>query len=1006
MVQFPQKTRISTLGALLVVVASALAVIPGAGEIAHAAPLSVVHVDPDGDDTNSGTATSPLRTVEHAVRRVADGGTIQVHSGRYHEQVQIYDKDVTIEAADGADVVFDGASRLPTWTRSGSTWSAPWTASYERGTPPWVDPERLVAGFPEMLFIDGVALQEVENEDELGPGRFFNDTGTRRLRIADDPTGRVVEASTLNWAFYFNGATGSTLRDVRVRRYATPKSNMAAIRAYGDGVTLDGVVVEDNAFAGISAMGSNITIRDVVSRRNGQNGIHGHYADGLVIDGVTVIDNNTERFDPMWASGGIKVTTSAHVVVKNSYIADNHGPGLWFDLEVINSSVYSNLLERNHRSGIEIELSGHVVVADNVTLDNGEAGLYILESNDVEIWNNSMIGNWTELRIFEGNRPVPSNRHPLVEWETARIDVFNNVIGPSPTGRSQMELASCGCLNPRPTGHDMSTTSDNNAFWRRATGAQLSYWLVGDDRSSDLSRSLADHSSFSGLDQQSVEFVSSNDPISSDPAAADYRNRHAMQAADLPASVTALVGDRTPVVGPFTVSDRPNDAPDVAPPVQPSTTTTPPTTTSPGTTTPPSTQPPASKQLPTPHPPTTTQPPAATQPPSTFPRVSPLPAAGGSSTASQDAPTPAITTTSPFRLLDTRPGEPTSDGRFSGLGRLAAGQTVQIDVAGRGPIPSDASGVALTVTALTAGDGGYVTLYPCSQRRPFTSNLNVAPHSVLANAAIVALSTTGSLCVFTSSAADVIVDTSGYIADDSTMTAISPVRRIDTRDAGAAVGGGVTLRVDMAGTSSIPASASTVAFNLTATGAAADGHATVYRCDRARPNASSLNFRHGEDVASLVVAELDTDGAVCIFVSTTTNLVIDMTAYIATDDLNMFRPSRLVDTRPDGVTLDGRHQRTGRRPSGSTMRVQIAGRADVPTDATAVLLNVVAVGPLDPGFVTVYPCSTTRPHTSNLNFSRGLNVNGASVSALARDGDICIYNAGRTHLVVDVAGSL
>jgi hypothetical protein len=55
----------------------------------------------------------------------------------------------------------------------------------------------------------------------------------------------------------------------------------------------------------------------------------------------------------------------------------------------------------------------------------------------------------------------------------------------------------------------------------------------------------------------------------------------------------------------------------------------------------------------------------------------------------------------PGRLLDTRPGMETVDGLQAGVGRMAAGTTIDIEIGGRSGVPADGAGsVMLNVTAV------------------------------------------------------------------------------------------------------------------------------------------------------------------------------------------------------------------------------------------------------------------------------------------------------------------
>ncbi|MEM8746249.1 MAG: choice-of-anchor Q domain-containing protein, partial [Actinomycetota bacterium] len=66
-------------------------------------------------------------------------------------------------------------------------------------------------------------------------------------------------------------------------------------------------------------------------------------------------------------------------------------------------------------------------------------------------------------------------------------------------------------------------------------------------------------------------------------------------------------------------------------------------------------------------------------------------------------------------------------------------------------------------------------------------------------------------------------------------------------------------------------------------------------------------------------------------------------------------PARLLDTRDGENTVDGLFNGIGRRTDGQTTELQATGRAGVPTDALAVVVNVTAVGPDTVGFITVEP---------------------------------------------------
>jgi hypothetical protein len=112
-------------------------------------------------------------------------------------------------------------------------------------------------------------------------------------------------------------------------------------------------------------------------------------------------------------------------------------------------------------------------------------------------------------------------------------------------------------------------------------------------------------------------------------------------------------------------------------------------------------------------------------------------------------------------------------------------------------------------------------------------------------------------------------------------------------------------------------------------------------------------------------------------------------------------PSRVLDTR---TGLGGTF---GRLPNDTFIDVRVTG-GSVPTDATAVVLNVTAVGATFSTDLRVFPTprsGTARPLVSNLNLARGDTRANLVTVAVGEAGKVRIYNtAGTPHVLVDVEG--
>jgi hypothetical protein len=105
-----------------------------------------------------------------------------------------------------------------------------------------------------------------------------------------------------------------------------------------------------------------------------------------------------------------------------------------------------------------------------------------------------------------------------------------------------------------------------------------------------------------------------------------------------------------------------------------------------------------------------------------------------------------------------------------------------------------------------------------------------------------------------------------------------------------------------------------------------------------------------------------------------------------------------------GATIDGQFDGGGLAEAGTVTQLRVGGRGGVPTNASAVALNLTITGPTGSGWATVYPCGTPRPNASNINFTSGATIANSVITKLGTNGDVCIYTDKTTHLITDVAG--
>ncbi len=124
---------------------------------------------------------------------------------------------------------------------------------------------------------------------------------------------------------------------------------------------------------------------------------------------------------------------------------------------------------------------------------------------------------------------------------------------------------------------------------------------------------------------------------------------------------------------------------------------------------------------------------------------------------------PVLVPVAPVRLVDTRPDTLVG---VDPAAKLGAGRTLTITARGVDPVPADAIGVLLNVTAVNATSSSFVTVWPAGATRPLASTLNPSPDQATFNSATVLLSAKGQFSVYNhSGSVDLVIDVVGYLQD-------------------------------------------------------------------------------------------------------------------------------------------------------------------------------------------------------------------------------------------------
>ncbi len=244
----------------------------------------------------------------------------------------------------------------------------------------------------------------------------------------------------------------------------------------------------------------------------------------------------------------------------------------------------------------------------------------------------------------------------------------------------------------------------------------------------------------------------------------------------------------------------------------------------------------------------------------------------------------------PARFFESRAGFTTTDGAQQGVGRRSAGQVTQVIVGGRNGVPADAEAATVNIAAATPDQNGFIAAFACDEPQPTASMINYQTGRTIAGGATISLSATGTLCVFTQRAMDLVVDVTAYTPAGAIVDQQQPARLLETRpgeptvDAqqqgiGQRTAGQVT-EVQVTGRAGVTGAATAGIFNIAVANPEAQGFAAIWPCDEMMPGSSAINFQAGQTIANNATIQLSDEGTICVYTHRATDLVVDLTATI------------------------------------------------------------------------------------------------------------------------------
>lgn len=231
---------------------------------------------------------------------------------------------------------------------------------------------------------------------------------------------------------------------------------------------------------------------------------------------------------------------------------------------------------------------------------------------------------------------------------------------------------------------------------------------------------------------------------------------------------------------------------------------------------------------------------------------------------------------------------------------------------------------------------------------------------------------------------------------------LAPCRIVDTRSSNGPFGGpelpGQSSR-DFAIPSSvcgIPSNAAAYSLNVTVVPDGQLAYLTLWAAGQPQPYVSTLNS-DGRIKANAAIVAAGANGAISIYASDATNLILDINGYfIANGTLAFYpvSPCRVVDTRQNASPITG----------GTTQEFSISGSCNVPATAQAYSLNFTAIPTTTLGYLSTWPSGQNQPNVSTLNALTGTITANAAIVPAGVSGNISVFATDDSDLVIDING--
>ncbi|MCW8850986.1 MAG: right-handed parallel beta-helix repeat-containing protein [Melioribacteraceae bacterium] len=395
---------------------------------------NIYYVAPTGTPESNGKSISDPSSLESVFKRIKSGDIIILRGGTYRTGNLIFNQSITMQPYQNELPIFKGTKVAKDWTNLGNgLWTTTWKELFPSKPADWWRRHREGKITPlhrfnnDMVFVNGKFLQSAGWEGEVDENSFHIDYETGTVYIGVDPSDKLIEITAFNSALIrtikdVNGIVsdkkGPILRGIIFTQYAyraieiegKEPEGLSKESEFGKdviGTTIENCTISYCSRVAAYLRGDKLTIRNCLISDTSTEGLYIISSSDVLLEKNILRRNNIEEITGYYPAA-VKIFNQSYRVTCNDnlVIEQPFSNGIWYDVGNVDGVFTNNWIEgvgftntivnKNQvwpsQNGFFFEISKGAVCTGNVFI-NCDHGIMILNSSNVEIYNNTFINS-------------------------------------------------------------------------------------------------------------------------------------------------------------------------------------------------------------------------------------------------------------------------------------------------------------------------------------------------------------------------------------------------------------------------------------------------------------------------------------------------------------------------------------------------------------------------------------------------------------------------------------